>query len=259
MIIGLCGAARSGKDTVADLLSDFFSAGRTYRVQISGPLKAICRDVFDWTMEHTDGKLKDVPDERYPRTCATCGGKGKIQVYLTYECPTCNGTGITCLAPREAMQQLGGEFAETTFPAIWAVKAARTAATLEANGLAIVTDCRFIRDIKAVKDVGGVIIQTHRKVGGLTGEAAKHRSETERKSPEFQAMVDHHIYNHSTLEDLRDQVRDFCVLEDFRLTCGTGETFKALTAEGEKDREAFLKQTEGSRVLSAEDLALRVK
>lgn len=208
MIVALCGAARSGKDTVADLLSEFFPAGGTYRVQISGRAKAICRDVFQWTMEHTDGALKDVPDERYPRPCATCAGKGTIQVYLTHECPTCQGKKVTYLTPRHAMQQLGGDFAEATFPAIWAFMAARTAMKLEANGLAIVTDCRFIRDLQAIKNVGGVIIQTHRKAEGLTGDAAKHQSEIERESPEFQALVDHHIYNNGTLEDLRDRVRD---------------------------------------------------
>lgn len=47
MIIGMCGAARSGKDGTANMLSEFFPAGGTYRVQISGRAKAICRDVFD--------------------------------------------------------------------------------------------------------------------------------------------------------------------------------------------------------------------
>lgn len=207
MIIGMCGAARSGKNTVADLLSEFFEPGRTYQVQIAGPVKAICREVFAWTEEHTDGRLKDVPDRQYPRPCSTCEGKGKLVLYHPYDCPNCEG-GVTYLTPRQAMQQLGGEFAQATFPNIWATKAARTAAVVGANGLAIVTDCRFIRDLQAVKEVGGVIVQTHRKAEGLTGEAAKHQSEIERESPEFQALVDHHIYNHGTLNDLRDRVRD---------------------------------------------------
>ncbi len=74
------------------------------------------------------------------------------------------------------------------------------------------TDCRFIRDIAAVKAVGGIIIQVHRNEAGLTGAAALHRGEVERNSPEFQALVDHHIYNDGTLDELRVKTRNLVAL-----------------------------------------------
>ncbi len=66
--------------------------------------------------------------------------------------------------------------------------------------------CRFVADIQAVADVGGVVIQVHRDDEGLTGAAAEHHSETVRDSDEFQAIVDHHIYNDGTLDDLQRKV-----------------------------------------------------
>ena len=193
MIIGLTGAARSGKDTVASMLTEFLAASYPMRatrsrsnatgviqVQIAGPLKAFCREVFDWTTEHTDGALKDIPDQRYPNA----------RGYLT---------------PRQAMQSLGDDWSTPLYEPIWAVLAARKAKQYWDEGnVVFVTDCRFLRDIRAVREVGGIIVQVHRDTGaGLTGAAAQHRGEVERNLPEFQALVTHHIYNHGSLDDLR--------------------------------------------------------
>ena len=66
MIIGLCGLAGSGKDTVADFLvkdHDFV------KVACADPLKRICRDVFGFTDEQLWGssQFRNEPDRRYPR------------------------------------------------------------------------------------------------------------------------------------------------------------------------------------------------
>lgn len=211
MIIALAGAARSGKDTVADMMTQFFGDKVVKRVQIAGPLKAFCRDVFGWTETHTDGALKDDPDLRYPRPCKLCETRGTVSNFPSYEeykCSACMGVGKTYLTPRQAMQALGDDWSTPLYEPIWAVKAARTASLIDSKGgVAIITDCRFLRDIAAASVAGGVIIQVHRTGAGLTGAAAQHRSEVERESPEFQVLVDHHIYNDGTLEELRDKVR----------------------------------------------------
>lgn len=221
MIIALCGPARSGKDTVADVLTEFFGANKVARIQIAGPLKRCCREVFDWTEEHTDGSLKDVPDERYPRPCPKC--TTGFYIDEMGPCPVCKGAGITYLTPRHAMQQLGGEFAEATFPPIYAVAAARAAHRHSVDvGVAIVTDCRFVRDIQAVKDVGGIIIQVHRQaVEELIGAGAAHGSELAGTTPEFLALVDHHIHNDGTLNDLQDNVVNLLVTHLNRILEGS--------------------------------------
>jgi len=223
MILGICGIARSGKDSVANMLAGHSS--NPLLIQIAGPLKAYLRDLYDWTVEHTDGDLKDVPDERYPRDCYCVRGPygenprpGYRDVSIDImgyndgarwvPCSACKGKAVIYLTPRHAMQQLGGEFAESTFPAIYAVRAARAAAAH--HGLAIITDCRFLRDIEAVKAAGGLIIETRRQAATamLSPEAANHGSETARKSPEFQALVDHHIDNDGTFGDLASRVSE---------------------------------------------------
>ena len=205
MIIGMCGAARSGKDTVAGFLADMASdPSATFTIQISGPLKAYVRDVFEWTTDHTDGDLKDEPDQRYARPCKRCTHPKNprpgyidtaidIMGYSTprwERCPLCNGKQETYLTPRHAMQQLGGEFAEATFPAIYAHSAAAKAQRADAIfELVIITDCRFVRDIQAAKDVGGIIIEVTRP--GQAIASSGHSSETARDTEEFQALVDH--------------------------------------------------------------------
>jgi len=64
------------------------------------------------------------------------------------------------------------------------------------------TDCRFLHDIQAVKATGGVIIEVVRG-DQLEGVAGQHPGDQARLSDEFQALVDIHIANTGTLEDLR--------------------------------------------------------
>lgn len=221
MIIGMCGAARSGKDTVAGFLADLWQAqnpnGKVHFIKISAPLKAYLRDLFGWTEEHTDGALKDVPDTRYPDEgkihvftrskddgsifVCHCGAEVHASATLKREPGEC----VTYLTPRKAMQWLGGEFTEATFPAIYALRAAREAAEWcwRPDHLAIVTDCRYMRDIQAVKNAGGVVIQVHRDGVGLSGQAAEHMGEVARTTKKFQSLVDHHIDNDGSLEELR--------------------------------------------------------
>lgn len=228
MIIALTGPARSGKDTVANLLDKHL--GGIYRVQIAGPLKQILRDMFDWAETHTDGDLKDKPDTRYPRThdqhfapstilaarlrdatltCSRCGDVLDVSAPFDFgdrvefsDPPRTmwKGPCVSYLVPREAMQWLGDP---PFYPDIWAEKAARHAKMHDDAGFAaVVTDCRYLRDIRAMKNVGARIVQVHRDGAGLTGAAAQHRGEVERNSPEFQLLVDDHIYNDGTLDDL---------------------------------------------------------
>jgi HNH endonuclease len=67
MIIGICGLAGSGKDTVADIL---VKHRQCVKVSFADPLKRICKDVFQFTDEQLWGpsEKRNAPDSRYPRT-----------------------------------------------------------------------------------------------------------------------------------------------------------------------------------------------
>ena len=212
MIIGLCGAARSGKDAFASYLACECLAYTHTFIQIAGPLKKYLQDLFDWTSDHTDDYLKDVPDPRYPIQCPTCLGTGKVPSNGQTNCPLCGGEGTVGLTPRHAMQQLGGEFAQSTSPNIYAIRAARKAKEAmcaarkeKGGGLALITDCRYLHDIKAIKAVGGVIIEVSRPKDLISTKVLSHASETARLQPEFQALVDIHINNDGTLNELREK------------------------------------------------------
>lgn len=187
-IIGLCGPARSGKDTVAGMIREILFTQRkkedgwytpAKKVQVAGPLKLYCQALFDWDERHTDGELKDVVDERYG------------------------------FAPRKAMQFLGYEFAQATWPGIYSETAAREAKKLSETGRdVVVTDVRTLADVEALKRVGAEIWRITREKDNALGDTANHATETEMDTDEFLYHVDVTILNDGTLEDLREGVEE---------------------------------------------------
>ena len=186
MLIGLTGIGRSGKDSVADFIEQA-GVERTHRLRFADDLKRICREVYDWTVQHTDGDLKDTPDTRYPRPDGT---------YLT---------------PREAMQRLGTEWARANYPNTWVDLTMRRAAEIPDEQIVLVTDVRYINEAKGILAGGGLLLQVVRPghSSGLSTTAQQHPSEVELQSDEFQALVTHTLINDGTLNDLKAQVEQW--------------------------------------------------
>lgn len=214
MLIGLTGLGRAGKDSVADFIEDA-GVERTHRLRFADDLKRICREVYDWTVEHTDGDLKDVGDERYPRPCTACGGTGHRKIDPGFGrsgqnsilCHLCE-EGVTYLTPREAMQRLGTEWARANYPNTWVDLTMRRAAEIPDEQIVLVTDVRYINEAKGVLASGGYLIQVVRPghSSGLSTTAQRHPSEVEQQSEAFQALVTHTLVNDGTLDDLKDKV-----------------------------------------------------
>lgn len=240
LIIGLSGVSGSGKDTVADLIQEVGSQGGQgwTKVALADPMKRIVRDVYDFTDEQLWGpsEMRNEPDKRYPRPCSDCGGKGD-RVYedtspgesALQPCMMCHGEKVTYLTCREALQQLGTEWARNCYPDTWVDLTIRTAEKLmdpqsrltysQALGLlqggvdlepiwgVLVSDVRYRNELAAIKKAGGMVLRVRRETT-LSAEYTSHSSEAEMgqiQDSEFDLVID----NTGTLADLETHVRQF--------------------------------------------------
>lgn len=177
-LIALAGRARSGKDTVAEMAQAALMPQQSVLRAFAAPLKEICQQVFDFSIEQVYGAAKELPDPRYPR-----------------------GDG-TFLTPRFAMQVLGTEFGRACYPEIWVEMMLRKVKEAHAMGRSVViTDCRFVNEAKAVKAAGGKVWRILRPEADAP--PARHVSEKEIDTPEFKLLVDRLIPNAHSLDELK--------------------------------------------------------
>jgi len=208
-LIGVRGKARSGKDTVGEVIQQL--RAETKLTAFARPIKEFCGEVFGWNDEHLYGRLKDQGDTRYPRVDG-------------------NSVFIEHLTPRYAMQFLGTEWGRECYREVWVAYAFRragewlTTATIEtitgaagfARGssridrtrLVVITDVRFVNEARAIKKAGGHVIAVERPKVGLRGPAAAHASEMEMDSQEMAELTDQVIKNNGTLAQLERRVEE---------------------------------------------------
>jgi hypothetical protein len=168
MLIGLCGAAGSGKDTVASILG--FD-----RVAFADPLYEMVSIITGMT-----------PDEMRDREA-----KERPVDWLGQ-------------SPRQLLQTLGTEWGRATVSeTIWIDTAMRRVRRLlDAGRDVVITDVRFDNEAAAIKAAGGVIWQVVRGEGGIQGLAARHASEAG-VSP---VLIDRVLGNWGSLSRLRTTV-----------------------------------------------------
>jgi len=164
MIIGLGYRAKSGKDTVGQMLVQGYGF---HRVGFADALKDVCSvicfgAVFDH-VRHADFKEDFTP-------LGLTGG--------------------------QLLQKVGVALREAV-PGIW-IESAHLLPKLITYGNVVVTDVRFVDEAKAVKDLGGILIEVRRNVAQDT-----HISETEGSKIKW----DHVIENDGSLVDLLQEVR----------------------------------------------------
>lgn len=175
MIIGLVGRARSGKDSVANVLCEEYGYQRE---RFAGPLKDMLR-----TLLRAAG---------CPSHCLEywIEGGGK-----ELSCPYLMGR-----TPRHAMQTLGDQWGRQLIHAdLWAGIGAQRAPD---NGL--FADVRYLNEAAAIRRHGGKIVRITRPCADIL--PATHTSESELDS----ISCDYHLANVGTLENLADKVRFMC-------------------------------------------------
>ena len=206
MIIGVCGFIGSGKDTIADYLTNFHGFRRE---SFANSLKDAVAQVFGWDRTMLEGRTKqsrewrEQPDQWWSERL---------------------GREIT---PRLMLQLWGTEVCRKGFhDDIWI-------ASLE-NKLRnstddiVISDCRFPNEIKSIRSAGGIIVWVKRgelpewydaAVSANKGEIANynwalsvdklkrlgiHASETSWVGTDFDAVLD----NDGSIDDLFGKVRN---------------------------------------------------
>ena len=140
MIIGVCGFIGSGKDTIADYLTNFHGFRRE---SFANSLKDAVAQVFGWDRTMLEGRTKQAREWRE-----------QVDPWWS------NRLGYS-VTPRWVLQFWGTEVCRKGFhDDIWI-------ASLE-NKLrnstddVVISDCRFPNEIKSIKDAGGLVVRVHR-------------------------------------------------------------------------------------------------
>lgn len=160
----ISGIARSGKDTLADLMVKKMSG--YVKMAYADALKEHVMENFDLTYSQMYGDLKEVPDVRYKKP---------------------NGD---CWTPREIMQFIGTDSYRSIDDMYWINKLFERAEAGNYKNI-IVTDGRFSNEIIAVKERGGFHIRIHRNHSIFVNNSS-HSSET---SLDNFSLVDYYINN----------------------------------------------------------------
>ena len=172
MIVCLSGRARVGKDTLGKILQDKFKENY-FIMAYADALKRKCRDDFSLSRAQLYGDLKEVEDERYPRSDGSCW------------------------TPREILQHIGTEAYRAVDDAFWVQQVFKYIDRNELENV-IITDGRFPDEIEAVKERGGIHIRIQRN-HDLEVHGTSHASET---SLENVDNADYIISNDGSIAEL---------------------------------------------------------
>ena len=172
MLIGLCGAAGSGKDTVASILRE---TAQFYRVAFADPLYEMAAIVTGLLPE-------DLQDRELKEQEIDWIGK----------------------SPRQLLQTLGTEWGRSMVSeSLWVDIGMRRIDRLLADGRnVVVTDVRFDNEAAAVKSAGGEVWQVIRGEGCVRGVSMRHSSE----AGISEVLIDKTIGNWGSLARLRETV-----------------------------------------------------
>jgi hypothetical protein len=210
MIIGICGFIGSGKDTVADYLTNFHEFRRE---SFANSLKDCVAQVFGWDRTMLEGRTKQAREWRE-----------QIDPWWA------DRLNMPRLTPRWILQYWGTEVCRHGFhDDIWIASLENKLRRSQDD--VVISDCRFPNEISAIKNAGGRVIRVVRGAepawydsavsvnrgpdGNSTWSLSRrrleklgiHASETAWVGTKFDAVLD----NNSTLDDLYQQVKSLVI------------------------------------------------
>jgi len=200
MIIGVCGFIGSGKDTVADYLTNFHGFRRE---SFANSLKDAVSMVFGWDRIMLEG-----------RTAQAREWREQVDPWWSER------LNMPHLTPRWILQYWGTEVCRQGFhDDMWIAALENKLRTSTDN--VVISDCRFPNEIKSIKQAGGIIVcvkrgvqphwldiavQANRGSGNAQDWLKKekiHASETAWVGTHFDDVLD----NDGTIDDLFTQVK----------------------------------------------------
>jgi hypothetical protein len=207
MIIGVCGFIGSGKDTIADYLTNFHGFRRE---SFANSLKDAVAHVFGWDRTMLEGRTKMAREWRE-----------QVDPWWAERLNMPN------LTPRWVLQYWGTEVCRRAFhDDIWIASLENKLRNSKDD--IVISDCRFPNEIKSIKDAGGIVVRVVRGEepewyeaavssnkgpdGNTTWSLSKkkletlkiHASETAWVGTDFDYVLD----NNGTIDDLFEQVKD---------------------------------------------------
>ena len=211
MIIGICGFIGSGKDTVADYLTNFHEFRRE---SFANSLKDAVAHVFGWDRIMLEGRTKEAREWREQTD--------------PWWAERLNMPNLT---PRWVLQYWGTEVCRKAFhDDIW-ISSLENKLRTSGDDI-VISDCRFPNEIKSIKEAGGIVIRVRRgkdpdwykdacdvnagekcsnyPVAKVRMDALNiHASETAWCGTKFDAILD----NNGTIDDLYTQVKSLVVTD----------------------------------------------
>lgn len=207
MIIGVCGFIGSGKDTIADYLTNFHGFRRE---SFASTLKDAVAQVFGWDRTLLEGRTKQAREWRE-----------RVDPWWAKR------LNMPALTPRWILQYWGTEVCRAGFhDDIWIASLENKLRNSQDD--VVISDCRFPNEIRAIKRAGGCVIRVvrgsepawydaavsvNRGPNGNSTWALSHKkleklgihaSETAWIGTQFDAALD----NNKTVDDLFTQVND---------------------------------------------------
>jgi hypothetical protein len=141
MIIGVCGFIGSGKDTIADYLTNFHGFRRE---SFANSLKDAVSAVFGWDRTMLEGRTKHAREWRE-----------QVDPWWAER------LNMPELTPRYILQYWGTEVCRNGFhDDMWIASLENKLRTSKDD--IVISDCRFPNEIKSIKAAGGIVIRVKR-------------------------------------------------------------------------------------------------
>jgi hypothetical protein len=200
MIIGITGFIGSGKDTIADYLTTYHGFKR---ISFAASLKDAIANIFGWERELLEGTTKTSREWREQKDV---WWSDRLNMEIT---------------PRWVLQYWGTEVCRKAFHEdIWVASLEHK--LLSSKDDVVITDCRFINEVNAIKNAGGITMRVSRGEKPIWYDLAE--SVNTGRDPSAQRFLgkynvhaseyssvgikyDYYVDNNGTIDDLHNNIQ----------------------------------------------------